>query len=226
MKKILVLLLALLGSGALLAQAGRVKTKLPSTLAVHAGPSVPLGVFSSSYPSNDEAGYAKTGINLGLTYEYQLNELLNIAVNTFYNQHNTKKLEFTLDLGDGTQTIVFTADKWHAYGIAAGPGLTYNLGKNLNAGIHVMGGIANVRMPAFYYDGEEAVKADWGIAPLVQGDAGLKVNAGKQFFFFLNAEYQYMKPVFHLLDISTNETDKVYQKISVLNATAGIGIRF
>jgi hypothetical protein len=136
-------------------------------------------------------------------------------------------MEFTIDIGDGNaETIEFTADKWHATGIAAGPGLNFSLLDKLNADLHVAGGIASVRMPAFYYNGEKVVKEDWGVGPLIQGGLGLRYYTNKQVFLFVNAEYQYMKPEFHLLDFWTDETDKVYQKIDLVNATAGIGIRF
>ena len=67
---------------------------------------------------------------------------------------------------------------------------------------------------------------DWGIGPVIQAGLNLKIDAGKQVFVFLATDYQYMRPEFNLIEIFTDESDKVYQKISVLQATAGIGFRF
>ncbi|MBI3137917.1 MAG: hypothetical protein HYZ15_04965 [Sphingobacteriales bacterium] len=226
MKKMLVLILVLLVSGALPAQGSRKAFNRNSLLSLHAGPSFPMGVFSSSMPSTDEAGYARTGITVGMNYEYRFKNSAGIGGTVFYSQYNTRDLVLNFDFGEGTQTVTMTMDNWRMYGIALGPTLNFAPVKNVSAGVHIMGGIANVRMPAFYYDNEEAVKADWGISPVVQGGLDLKLDAGKQFFFFVNGEYQYMKPVFNMFDIWTDESDKGYQKIAVVNATAGIGFRF
>ncbi len=227
MKKLLLLTLALMAGLALMAQGSRKTTEYKSALAFHAGPSFPMGDFSSCMPDNEEAGLAKPGITLGLNYQYLLNEQVGITVSGFYNFHKTDKLVFEFDWGDeGTETVTMTADNWHFYGISAGPSLQFSLNKNLSSNLHVLGGVANVRLPAFYYNDEEMTRADWGIGPVIQGGMDLKLNAGKQFFIFLNGEYQYMRPTFRMLDIWTDESDKVYQKISVLNVTGGIGFRF
>lgn len=227
MKKLLLLTLALMAGLALMAQGSRKTTEYKNTLAFHAGPSLPMGVFSSSMPDNEDAGMAKPGITLGLNYQYQLNEQLGLLVSGFYNQHKTDRLEFTFDFGeDGTETMILTADNWHFYGLSAGPFLQFSLAKNISSNLHVLGGVANVRLPSFYFNDEEGTRYDWGIGPVLQGGMDLKMNAGKQFFVFLNAEYQYMRPTFSMYDIWDDVSDKVYQKISVLNVTGGIGFRF
>lgn len=226
MKKLLVLMLALLVSGALPAQGSKGAINRNSSLAFHAGPSFPMGVYSSSMPSTDEAGYAKTGINISMNYEYRFRNNAGIGGTVFYNQHSTRDMVLTFDFGEGTDTVTMTMDNWKMYGIALGPILNFVPAKNLTAGVHIMGGIANVQMPAFYYDNEEAVKSDWGISPVVQGGLSLKLDAGNQVFFFVNGEYQYLRPVFNMFDIWADESDKGYQKISVVNVTAGIGFRF
>lgn len=104
--------------------------------------------------------------------------------------------------------------------------MEFSPAKNLSAGLHVLGGVANVRLPAFYLDGEDMTKADWGIGPVVQAGINLKMDAGKQVFLFVNGDFQYMRPQFNILDFWTDDMDKGYQKIYALNATAGIGIRF
>lgn len=226
MKKLLVLMLALLVSSAMLAQGSRKSVNRNSFLAFHAGPSFPVGVFSSSYPSNDEAGFAKPGYTIGINYGKQFKSGAGIAATAFYNQYQTKDLVLTFDTGDGTNTVTLSMDQWYMYGAAGGPSLEFTPLKNMSTGMHVMVGLAGVRLPAFYYDDEEFTKADWGPSMVIQAGMDLKMNMGKTTFIFINGEYQYMRPQFSLLNVFSNESEKVYQKISVLHATAGIGFRF
>lgn len=226
MKKLLVLCLALLVSSVLTAQGSRTIMTKKSFLAFHAGPSFPMGDFSSSNPANDEAGLAKTGFTTGINYGYRINEGLGVEAAIFYNQYATKDVKMVIDMGDGTETLNMSADAWKLYGLTLGPSLNFSPGKNMRAGIHVMGGFTSARAPAFYMDNELVTKADWGIGPVIQAGLNLKIDAGKQVFVFIAGDYQYMRPEFNLINIWTDESDKAYQKISVLQATAGIGFRF
>lgn len=226
MKKLLALLLALLVSSAMLAQGSRKPVNRNSFLAFHAGPSFPVGVFSSSYPSNDEAGFASRGYTIGINYGKRFKSGAGIAATGFYNQYPTKDLVLNIDIGDGTHTVVLSMDQWYMYGAAVGPSLEFTPIKNLGTGVHVMVGLAAVRLPAFYYDNEDFTKADWGPSGVIQAGMDLKMNMSKTTFIFINGEYQYMRPRFSLLNVLSNESEKVYQKVSVLHATAGIGFRF
>jgi hypothetical protein len=226
MKKLLLISLALLIGSVLTAQESKNTVNKHSFLALHAGPSFPVGAFGSNNPGNENAGLAKTGYTIAMNYGYRFNSPLGVEVSAFYNHYGTQKMVLNVDVGDGTETIDMTLDDWYLYGISLGPSLEFNPAKTMRAGFHVMGGVANVRLPAFYFDGEDATKADWGIGPVIQAGMNLKFDAGKQVFFFINGDYQYMRPVFNILDLWTDESEKGYQKISVLQATAGIGIRF
>lgn len=226
MKKLLVLCLALLVSSVLTAQGSRNTVAKKSFLTFHAGPSFPLGDFSSSNPANDEAGLAKTGFTTGINYGYRINQGLGVEAAIFYNQYATNDVKMVIDLGDGTETLTMSAGAWKLYGLTLGPSLNFSPGKNMSAGIHVMGGFSSVRAPAFYLNNEMITDKDWGIGPVIQAGLNLKIDAGKQVFVFLATDYQYMRPEFNLIEIFTDESDKVYQKISVLQATAGIGFRF
>lgn len=226
MKKLLLISLALLIGSVLTAQESKNTVNKHSFLALHAGPSFPVGAFSSTNPANEEAGLAKTGFTAGINYGYQFNEGFGLEAALFYNQYATGDVVMTIDLGDGTETLNLSADAWKLYGLTVGPGLTFKPGKNMRAGMHVLGGITSTRAPAFYMDDELVTKADWGIGPVIQAGLNLKIDAGKQVFVFLAGDYQYMRPEFHLLDIWTDESDKVYQKISVVQVTAGFGFRF
>ena len=226
MKKLLVLLLALLFSTAMNAQGSRTTLTKRSFLAIHAGPSFPMGDFSSTNPANEEAGLAKTGFTTGINYGYSISNGFTVEAAAFYNQYATSNIVMTIDMGDGTETLNLSADAWKLYGLTVGPAFEFKASKNISTGIHVLGGFTSTRAPAFYMDNVLVTKADWGIGPVIQAGLNLKVDAGKRVFVFLAGDYQYMRPEFNLLEIWTNESDKAYQKISVLQATAGIGFRF
>ncbi len=226
MKKLLLISLALLIGSVLTAQESRNTVNKHSFLALHAGPSFPVGAFSSTNPENEEAGLAKTGFTTGINYGYRINKFLAVEAAAFYNQYATGDVVMTLDLGDGTETLNISADDWKLYGLTVGPAFEFNAGKNMSAGMHVLGGFTSTRAPAFYMENELVTKADWGIGPVIQAGFNLKIDAGKQVFVFIAGDYQYMRPEFNLIEIWTDESDKAYQKISVLQATAGIGFRF
>lgn len=226
MKKLLVLLLALLVSSAMLAQGSRKSVNRNSFLAFQAGPSFPLGDFKSSDAKNENAGFAKTGYNIGLNYTYLLNAQAGLTAGVFYNRYPTKDVEFEIDMGDGTRTITMKMDNWQFYGITAGPALNFEVAKNINTGIRVMGGIANARTPEIKYDNSVMLYSDWGIGAVLQGGIDLRLGLGSNVYVVLNADYLYMNPQFQPTDFNDEQTEKVHQKISVLNTTAGIGIRF
>jgi len=185
-----------------------------------------MGIFSSTNPANDEAGLAKTGFTTGINYGYRIKENFAVEAAVCYNQDATGDVTMTIDLGDGTETLNLSAGAWKLYGLTVGPAFAFRSGKNIQTGIHVLGGFTSARAPAFYMNNELVTKADWGIGPVIQAGLNLKIDAGKQVFVFLAGDYQYMRPEFNLIEIWTNESEKAYQKISVLQATAGIGIRF
>lgn len=226
MKKLLVLMLALLVSSAMLAQGSKSTVNKNSFLAFQAGPSFPMGDFKSDNSLNENAGFAKTGYNIGLNYTYLLHPQAGISAAVFYNRYPTKDVEFEIDMGDGTRTITMKMDNWQFYGITAGPVLNFELAKNISSGVRIMGGIANARTPVIEYDHSVMLHSDWGIGAVIQGGVDLRFGLGSHVYFVLNADYQYMNPAFQPTDYNDELTEKVHQKISVLQTTAGIGIRF
>jgi len=227
MKKLLLMTLVLLVSGAMLAQGSKQTGIMKSTLAFHAGPSFPMGDFKDNNIDNEEAGFAKTGFTIDLNYGYQFHKNAGIGAAVFFNQYNATDETFDFTVGERNgELITLSMDNWKLYGITAGPMLTFDLGKNIMTDLRLMGGVANAKTPKISYEGETMVKAEWNFAPVLQGGLDLRIGTGKNMFIFTNVDYMYMKPEFQLEDYEGNELDKVKQKISVLNLTGGIGIKF
>lgn len=118
------------------------------------------------------------------------------------------------------------ADHWQYYGITAGPMLTFELNKSVFTDLRLMGGMANVNSPRAEEDGEIVLDEEWAWAPVLQGGINLRIDAGKNFFVFTSLDYQYTKPKFEIEPIVGVIEDRVHQKVSVLNASGGIGFKF
>lgn len=220
MKKLLLLTLVLLVSGAMLAQGSKETRVTKSILAFHAGPSFPTGDFSSTDFENVEAGFAKTGFNLNLTYAYQFHKNAGISSSIFYNRYRLNEDKINELFSD------VAVDHWKFYGITVGPMLTFDLAKNIAADLRVMGGAANVNSPSAQEHGELILDEEWSWAPVLQGGLNLRFGTGNNIFVFTGLDYQYMKPKFEIEPIVGVIEDRVHQKISVLNLTGGIGIKF
>ncbi len=220
MKKVLVLMLVLLVSGAMLAQESKQTGITKSTLAFHAGLSFSMGDFKSSDFENVEAGFAKTGFTINLNYAYQFHKSAGIAASVFYNKYKLNQEKINEMFSD------VEADHWQYYGITAGPMLTFELNKSVFTDLRLMGGMANVNSPRAEEDGEIVLDEEWAWAPVLQGGINLRIDAGKNFFVFTSLDYQYTKPKFEIEPIVGVIEDRVHQKVSVLNASGGIGFKF
>lgn len=226
MKKLLFLFAALLLGGAAGAQGSVAKKEMRSLLTFHAGPSFPVGDFSSTNFDNEYAGFAKTGLTLNLNYTYQFQKTVGVTGAVFYNRNNTQKT-ISLAVEEGPD-VTLHLDHWQFYGISAGPQLSFELAPKLFTDLRVMGGIANANSPEITYEGMVMAKEDWSVAPVLQGGLNLRYNTGERFFVYTGVDYLYLKPTFKYVyaDIAEMPSQEIEQKIAVLNITAGVGIRF
>jgi hypothetical protein len=229
MKKIVLMAIALLISGALLAQEAETQQLKKSFLVLHGGPSFPVGDFGSKNMGNQEAGFAKTGYSVNLNYGYQFEKNAGITASIFLNNYNTQPFKMSFAGESGTETIELKMDHWQFYGLTAGPMLNFTAGKNIFADLKIMGGVVNANTPQISYQGTVMAKEDWSWAPAIQGGANLRIGAGNNMFVFANADYMYMKPKFTSSYYDENSnwvTTDIKQKMSVVNVSAGIGFSF
>lgn len=241
MKKLLVLTMALLVSGAILAQGEKKATTGKSFLAFHAGPSIPVDEYAAKTFSTDGffggGGFANTGYSINLRYDYRFTENFGLGASVFYNNNKLNNRAFVNQLnliyeesGFPIDATGLKLDHWKWYGITAGPALLYDVSKNVTAGLRIMGGIANANSPKVTYEGENIFGEDWSYAAVFQGGMDVRIGVGGNVFVFANADYTYLKPRFEKVYIDPileeQYTETGYQKMSVVNLTAGLGIRF
>lgn len=221
MKKLLVIMMALLVSGALIGQGSKGKMTTKSFLALHGGPSFATGHFAGTNFDNTLSGFAKTGFNIDLNYGYHFNNTVGITGSLFYARHNLDKTAIE-HVYPGAN-----ADHWQFYGISAGPIFSFELADKVFADMQVMGGLANANSPKITYDNGESINEDWKWTGMYQVGLDLRFNMGGNAFIFTNGAYMYMQPEFNLAN-SAGEltTEKHHQTISVINLTAGVGINF
>jgi hypothetical protein len=241
MKKLLFLIVAMLVSFAIMAQGSKETFTAKSFLAFHAGPSFPVGDFGktnlisngTNEIYNGEAGFANTGYNLNLNYGYQFIKNVGLSASALYNSNklNHDAIINQLDAimeGEIVDPDLVKFDHWQWYGLTVGPMINHELVNNFTVDVKVMGGIANVNSPRVKYQNIELVKEDWAVAPLIQTGVDLRIGFGNNMFVLVNADYLYMKPKFTMsYDIDGEVwTETAKQKMSVINVTGGIGIRF
>lgn len=82
-----------------------------NTLSFSIGPSIPVGNFSSSNPSNNLSGYAVTGISANFSFNHKLNKQFGITA-MLYGQRN----------GINTNTLSGQLDKFSIEPIAFSSG--------------------------------------------------------------------------------------------------------
>lgn len=240
MKKLLLLLMAWLVSGALMAQKVEIKKEAKHVLALHGGPAVPLGNFGSttlspsgSLVANKDAGFATTGFNVALTWGYKITNPVGVTAALFYNNHGVKnsaiqkEMETQLDVPSGTLNGL-KLDHWQWYGISAGPMYSEKLSNAVDVNIRVMGGLANVNSPRIKLDPILVIKEDWSVTPLFRGAVDFQFNLGGNLYLFTGADYLYMKPKFTLETTIENQTlsETAKQNMAVVNLTAGVAIKF
>ncbi len=237
MKKLILLATSMLIYGMLLAQDnGKVVAEKKSYIAFHGGPSFPIGDFGKKGTANTEgelvnegAGFAKTGYNFNLNGGYLFTRNAGVTVGVFYNKYSTKP--FTMTIPDGEiQSISLDMGNWQYYGFAAGPLMSFDVNKNISSAVKVMAAAVSVKSPNISYNDIVMAEGSTNWAPALAGGIDFRFNTGKDWFLYANAEYMYMQPRFtytyssEIADLGT--TEKVKQKISVVNVNVGVGFSF
>ena len=192
-------------------------------LALHVGAGFPAGDFGSNNLDNEEAGFAKTGVNVGLQYGYKLGKNLGLGAGVFYNFFNAAK---SVAIPDNGGTINVSLDHWQFYGLTVGPTVTIDLDDQVCLDLRAMAGIATANTPRIKYQGTALLKEDWSTTPVMQGGANIRVKMNdSRLFIFANMDFTYLYPDFTVTSYDNSFTEKIKQRMSVLNLTGGVGFR-
>jgi len=192
-------------------------------IAVHVGAGFPVGDFGSNTTTNEEAGFAKSGINVGVQYAYKLGKNLGLGAGAFYNFFNAAK---SVSVPGNGGSISVSLDHWQYYGLAIGPVLTLDLDDQVSMDLRAMAGVASANAPRVNFQGSALLREDWSSTPVLQGGANLRVKTNNsRIYIFANMDFTYLEPDFTITTYDEYYTQKIKQRMSVLNLTGGVGFR-
>lgn len=220
MKKLIVLVTALLVGFVVTAQNKKVVRDYKSAFSVNIGPSMPIGDFESTNEDNENAGFAKTGVNVNVNYDYKFVENFGLAANFLYGYH--KLHEELLHQIDPDLNM----DHYQYVAGMIGPMVRASITPKTDFDFRLLGGIGRANSPEFVYQGETIITEDWASSFAWKMDADVRFNVSDNTFFMLNFGYTQMRPEFKVKETTTGSEMKQELHISVLNLSAGIGIKF
>jgi Outer membrane protein beta-barrel domain len=217
MKKILILVTAMLVGIALTAQENKVQKEPKSYLVLGIGPSFPVSDFASANEENEKAGFAETGLNIDLTYGYKFMPYLSLEASALFNFNGIDK---KILQGETSATV----DHFQVISFLVGPAFSNPLSDNVDFGFRIRGGYASVNSPKLKYAGETLVTEDWAGDLIWGGGFNMKFNAGKKTFIAFDVDYLQTKPEFKIEALGESISAK--QTVTVLNLNVGFGLRF
>lgn len=230
MKKMFLLLaVTTLAFLAVPAQERRAGYEKKAFLTISAGPSFPLSDFNSKSLTNDHAAFAKTGFNIDLKGGYHITKNYGVAGSLFYSLYSfdEQKLKDLLVQEGWPSEVSFSMDHWKYFGVVVGPTITWDMSAKTFLDFDIMTGVVSANCPktSASVDGTQAVqKEDWATAVPVRVGTAARFQIGQNWYLTMGLNYIYMEPEFVLT--SPDETLAFHQRITALNLTGGIGIRF
>lgn len=219
-----------------------------SVLEIGYGAAVPFGKFESTDINDSASGYATAGTNLNVMFSYLFSKNFAAAamISSSVNRLNTSgvKNRFQTYADNNTDGVVsdMLFEKWNTIAYLAGIYFTYPM-KKASFNIQLLAGYSRTEYPEidvtiYSPNDSDAVKVSQsasGIASAfcLNAGAGLKYNISDIMCLCVNINFLSTYPEFdEVVTTSTyrnstpDEIHRVHQRVSLLNATAGIGFRF
>lgn len=201
--------------------------------------SLPIGDFSSTDTSIDNAGFANAGRCIDVSLGYSVNKFFGLcALFRFQsNDFNAQSLSKILEKKRPQFSWTVTAEPWKATEFMGGVNGTFPLDLNSITAIEIKGliGIARITSPEIVVTGKaigmfagvtEESKIVSSIIYLV--GIGYRYNIGMHVSMFINLDYSYSKPEFTDVKLiapwGTYSTTSFNQKIE--NCNIGVGVAF
>lgn len=227
MKKTIVFIAAFMMGFAVTAQEKKVVNNYKSAFYLNIGPSVSIGDFASNNVGEPNAGYAKTGVNLNLNYDYMFEKYVGISFDGLYGSHKMDPNVVKAYYGTDVPGIDLT--HYEYIGLLAGPVFTGTLSPNANVNFKLMGGVARARTPQAIYQGDVYFKQDWASSFAWRLNSDFRFNISKNTFFMVDFSYTQMRPDFNIIinpNEANSETLLKEMHVNTLNLNAGVGIKF
>lgn len=228
MKKVFVLVAALLVCFAVTAQINRAPQNKGSSLSFNIGPSIPVSDFASTnFPDNDGAGYAITGVNLNVNYDYMFEKHAGVTFNFLYGSHKLKNQIVEDYTGDYIPNVDIS--HYEYAGLLAGPVFTGTLSPKTNINFKLLGGVCRSRSPGMDWNAEVYVKEDWATAFAWRINSDVRFTISNNVFMMFDLSYTQTRPEFGIVIGPHEAQPENLQKeihVSTINLNAGVGIRF
>lgn len=213
-----------------------------SYIGLTGGVNVPLGSFAKGDYNDDRSGFAKTGVNFGVTGVYYFKHshfgIGGVASYTQYGYKGAQSLANGYkDAFDIDSSTLYVKGHHQSVNIFVGPYYNFSFGKKLNLDVHVLGGLANVTLPGFEvfiedqtgnnFAQNKAKKSTFGM----QGGAALHYNVCKHFSVLLGLDYTYAKPDFTIDNVNRpvnagRKISEYHQPITSFQANIGVAYGF
>ncbi len=213
------------------------------------GVSAPFGKFVATDVNDSASGYATAGTNLNVMFTYMVNKTVGISamISSIANRLNTEgvKNKFKKYIDENIPGAIISDihfEKWNTTAYMVGGYLTFPLQK-ASFNVQLLAGYSRTKYPEtdviVYKDTSfDAISltqstSEAASAFCLNVGAGLKYNISDLMFICVNVNFLSTYPKFEK-EVTTStyrgntpdEIHVVHQRISDLNATAGIGFRF
>jgi len=200
-------------------------------LALSAGPSFPLGKFSSKSGNPDDgAGFANTGVNAALQYGYLVGKHFGFAANIGYSQYKLDEgpLKDMMIVED--PNFQLSADHWQYFSFLVGPMASVSANNKLNFDFRFLGGLAHTNFPVISASTSSSgakSSENWQSAFAWQVGANARYSLSEKASLFANVDYLKTKPVTEIsVTNGGTESSEVEQHLGVMNLTLGVGFSF
>jgi hypothetical protein len=177
-------------------------------LSVNAGISIPIMCYTSANTGNSNAGYARTGLTLDISYTHPFNATTGFKTLLYFTSNPS-----------GNNTVLSNGP-FRMAGLMAGPSLTSNNNRKWQCSFSPLAGFSRVWVPQLRLQGQPLLYAQsvncfsWG------ADLSLRYRISENSFLRLGAGHLNMKP---RLDARHTTSAKSEQHIVVVSTSAGIG---
>ncbi len=177
-------------------------------LSVNAGISIPIMCYASVNPENPDAGFARTGLTIDISYTHPFNAYTGIKTILYYSSN------------PAGNNLVPATGSFRMAGLMAGPALTTNNQRKWQGFFSPLAGYSRVWTPQLQRQNQPwlyqqaAGCFSWG------GEIGLRYRINEKSFIQFGAGHLNMKPK---LDGRNTASAKTEQHIVTVSGRAGIG---
>lgn len=203
------------------------------------GPSIPMGDLASKDADNDEAGWAKTGALVDISFAYKLGKG-NFGITALLRgQSNPIDAQALSDeFANEFPGVIWNvqSDNWGIGGLMFGGFGSFPLSEKSSFDTRAMIGFVNASSPGMTVTGTAPGGSIWvkqssasaaAFAYLI--GAGFKFEIGSKLYLLTNLDYLGSKPEFSNVETTTSDgdilTDTWSQRMGTLNFSLGIALK-